>query len=388
VLLPKHVLEPVFEAEGTIDTAEWNRNPTVGVGPFVFKEWVAASHLAFEANENYWRGRPKLDQVFIRIVPDDEAQMAAIKTGDTDFGVYLTGANTPDIEPLDNVQLIATGGGGWAESWFFNIVSEELAEETGISPGHVALQDKRVRQAIVMGVDRQQIIDELFYGAYKIPASLWYDTAYEDPDLEPWPYDPEAAMALLDEAGWVDSNEDGTRDKDGVELVLRYSTTAGHELREATQVVVQQMLADIGVGIEILNQSYDVIWNSYGDGGPIALGEYDIAEWSTITWDYPDPNTGDWLCEEIPSDEYPAGGNWQGVCIEELDELFSTQAVTADPDARIEMFNEITRIMHDEMFYMVVRNDPDFWSLNTRVKNVRFGAGDWPFWNSYEWDVE
>jgi peptide/nickel transport system substrate-binding protein len=170
--------------------------------------------------------------------------------------------------------------------------------------------------------------------------------------------------------------------------VLRYSTTAGHELREATQVVVQQMLADIGVGIEILNQSYDVIWNSYGDGGPIALGEYDIAEWSTITWDYPDPNTGDWLCEEIPSDEYPAGGNWQGVCIEELDELFSTQAVTADPDARIEMFNEITRIMHDEMFYMVVRNDPDFWSLNTRVKNVRFGPGDWPFWNSYEWDVE
>ena len=209
------------------------------------------------------------------------------------------------------------------------------ADENGLEPGHPALQDKMVRRAIVMGVDRQQIIDELFYGAYIIPASLWYGTAYEHPDIRPWPYDPDAAMALLDEAGWVDSNGDGTRDKDGVELVLTYSTTAGNELREATQVVVQQMLADIGVGIEIVNQSYDVIWNGYGDGGPIALGEYDIAEWSTLAADYPDPNDPGWLCEEIPSEDNPAGGNWQGVCIEELNELFHQQgdAITGIADA-------------------------------------------------------
>jgi ABC-type transport system substrate-binding protein/ABC-type branched-subunit amino acid transport system substrate-binding protein len=386
-LLPKHVLEPVFEAEGTIDTADWNRNPTVGVGPFVLKEWSAASHLIFEANDNYWRGRPNLDQIFIRIVPDDEAQMAAISAGDTDIGVYMTGANKPDIDAIDGVELVAPGGGGWAESWFFNLISEELAAENDLEPGHPALQDKRVRQAIVMGLDRQQIIDELFYGVYIVPASLWYDTAYENPDVQPWPYDPEAAMALLDEAGWVDSNGDGTRDKDGVELVLTYSTTAGNELREATQVVAQQMLADIGVGIEIENQSYDVIWNGYGDGGPIALGQYDIAEWSTQTWDYPDPNTGDWLCDEIPSTDNPAGGNWQGVCIEELEELFQQQAVTADTAARIEMYHRIQEIMHDEMFFMGVRSDPDMWALNTRVKNVRFSTAS-PFWNSFEWDVE
>ena len=386
-MLPKHVLEPVFEAEGTIDTADWNRNPTVGVGPFVFKEWQAASHLVFEASDSYWRGRPTLDQIFIRVTPDDEAQMAAIKAGDTDFGVYMTAANKPDIDALEDVQLIATGGGGWVESWFFNLISEELAAEKGLEPGHVALQDKSVRQAIVMGVDRQQIIDELFYGLYIIPSSLWYGTPFENPDVEPWPYDPEAAMALLDEAGWVDSNGDGTRDKDGVELVLRYSTTAGNELREATQVVVQQMLADIGVGIEIENQSYDVIWNGYGDGGPIALGQYDIAEWSTIASDYPDPNDPGWLCEEIPSEDNPAGGNWQGVCIEELNELFHQQAVEPDLEKRIQMFHRIQEIMHDEMFYMGVRSDPDFWALNDRVKNVRFGSGNFPFWNCYEWDV-
>jgi len=383
--LPKHILEPVFEAEGTIDNAEWNRNPTVGNGPFVLKEWQAASHLVFEANPSYWRGRPTLDQIFIRIVPDDEAQMAAIKTGDVDIGVYLTAADKPDIDALGDVEMVGAAS-GYVESWFFNLVSEELAAETGIEPGHPALQDVRVRQAIVMATNRQQIIDELFYGLYRVPAVLWYDTPYEDTSIEPWPYDPEQAKALLDEAGWVDSNGDGTRDKDGVELVIRYSTTAGNELREATQVVVQQMQAEVGIGIEILNYSPDILWNSYGDDGPIATGQYDLAEWSTSPWDFPDPNTGDWLCDEIPSDDNPAGGNWQGVCIEELEALFAQQAVTVDTVERIELYKEIERIMHEELFWAGVRTDPDFWSVNTRLKNVRISGVD-PFWNAFEWDV-
>jgi ABC-type transport system substrate-binding protein len=169
-------------------------------------------------------------------------------------------------------------------------------------------------------------------------------------------------------------------------LVLQYSTTAGNELREATQVVVQQMLADIGIGVEILNYSYDTVWNGYGDDGPIATGQYDIAEWSTYSWDYPDPNTGDWLCREIPSAENPAGGNWQGVCIPELDELFDQQVVTVDIDERTQIFYEIEGIMHEQVFWMGVRTDPDFWAINTRMRNVRMSGVD-PFWNAFEYDV-
>ena len=306
--LPKHILGPIYEAEGSIDDAEWNWNPTVGTGPFVLTEWASASHLAFEANPNYWRGAPKLDKLFIRIVPDDEAQMAALATGDADVGVYLTAADKPDIDAMGNVELVSVSS-GWVESWFFNIISEELGAANGLQPGHVALQDKRVRQAIAMGMNRQLIIDELFYGLYEIPGTFWYDSPYENPDIDPWPFDPEAAMALLDEAGWIDSNGDGTRDKDGVELVIQYSTTAGNVNREATGVLAQQMLSEIGVGVEILNYSYDVIWNSFGDGGPVALGQYDIAEWSTIPADFPDPNDPGWLCDEIPSEDNPYGAN-------------------------------------------------------------------------------
>jgi peptide/nickel transport system substrate-binding protein len=383
--LPEHVLGPIFEAEGTIDNAEWNRDLSVTNGPFKLKEWEAASHLILEANEDYWRGKPTLDQLFIRIVPDDEAQMAAIKAGDTDIGVFLTASDFPDIEELPDVDLVPASS-GYVESWFFNLISEELAAENELEPGHVGLQDARVRQAIVMGFDRQELIDSLFYGLYRIPAVVWYDSPYEDTSIEPWPYDPEAAMALLDEAGWTDTNGDGTRDKDGGELVIQYSTTAGNENRESTGLVFQQAMAEIGVGVDILNYSYDVVWNSFGDDGPIALGQYDIAEWSMIPWDFPDPNTGDWLCDEIPSADYPAGGNWQGVCFEELDGLFAEQAVTVDQDARIELYKQIESIMHEQMFWMGVRTDPDFWSLNNRLQNVRFSGVD-PFWNAYEWDI-
>jgi len=384
--LPKHVLQPVFEADGSIDEADWNWNPTVSTGPFIFSDWESASHLTFDANPDYWRGAPALDQVFIRIVPDDEAQMAALETDDADIGVYLTADDKPAIDAMDDVDLVSVSG-GWVESWFLNLVDEELSDETGIEPGHIALQDKRVRQAIAMGINRQEIIDELFYGLYRIPVAMWYDSPYEHPTLEPWPYDQDAAAALLDDAGWVDTNGDGCRDKDGVELVLRYSTTAGNENREATQVIIQNQLAEIGVCIKILNYSYDVIWNGYGDGGPIALGQYDIAEWSTQPWDYPDPNTGDFLCDEIPSEDYPAGGNWQGVCFEDLDDLFAAQVVELDEEARIGMFQDIQEIMHDEMFYLAMRTDTDFWAVNQRLQNVRLSGSGYPFYNINEWDT-
>ena len=94
--IPKHILEPVFQKDGTIDNAEWNRKPTVGAGPFVFKEWQSGSHLIFVANPNFWLGKPKVDQIFFRIVPDDAAQIAAIKAGDTDIGTFISASDVPD----------------------------------------------------------------------------------------------------------------------------------------------------------------------------------------------------------------------------------------------------------------------------------------------------
>ena len=78
-ILPKHVLQPVFEKDGNINSAEYNRAPMVGCGPFNFAEWEAGSFARFVANDNYWLGRPKLDEIFIRFVPDDASQIAALQ---------------------------------------------------------------------------------------------------------------------------------------------------------------------------------------------------------------------------------------------------------------------------------------------------------------------
>ena len=379
-VLPEHVLRPVYETEGTIDDAEWNRNPTVVNGAYTLKEWQAASHLIFEANDNYWRGRPTVDQINIRVVPDDEAQMAAIKTGDTDIGIFLSYADIPTIEALGDVDIV-TVLSGYNESWFFNLNTEE----TAANAGHPALQDVLVRQAIAYAVDFDAVCEELLFGGTYPPPTKWEETPYAYPDADPYKYDPEKANALLDEAGWVDSNGDGTRDKDGVELVLVHSTTQGREVREQTQVVAQQYLADVGIGITIQNNSYDTMWNSYGQGGPIATGNYDIAEWSDSP-DFPDPNEEQWLCAEIPSDDSPEGSNWYGICDEELDPLLQAQAVEMDPTKRIQLFHDIGKVMNEKVYWIGVWHDNDVWTINERTEGIKISGAD-PFWNCYEWGV-
>lgn len=372
-LLPAHVLRPVFEKEGTIDNAEWNRAPTVGCGPFVFKEWESGSFIRFVANEKYWLGRPKIDEIFIRIVPDDASQVAALKAGDGDLGTFIAYSDIPTLEQA-GVQMVKVFS-GYNEGWYFYLHPEK---------GHPALKDVRVRQAIALAFDRFSICKDLLLGLTKPPATYWANTPWQDPTLEPWPYDPERAKQLLDEAGWKDTNGDGVRDKDGVELVLTLGTTT-REIRRDVQAVAQQQLAQVGIKLELANADSDIFFGSYGEGGPCATGQYDIFEYSTVT-NYPDPDTADWLCSEIPSDENPSGVNWQAVCDEELDGLFKLQATQVDPAERQKTFHKITRLIYEKVYWLGVWEDPDIWAVGPRLKNVRL-SGATPFFNIVEWDL-
>lgn len=375
-VLPEHILQPVVDADGTLDNAEWNRAPSVGAGPFVFAEWESGSHLRFVRNEN-WFGTPaKVDEIFIRIVPDDAAQIAAIKASDSDIGVFLSYADVPEIESAGVAEVVAVLS-GYDEGWFMN-VSPETA--------HPAMLDVRVRQAIALATNREQITQDLLLGLTDPAATFWDSTPpYNNPNIQPYPYDPDQANALLDEAGWIDSNGDGTRDKDGVELVLRYITNT-RELRKDVQAVVQQMWATVGIGAELINHSSDVFWNSYGDGGPQAVGDYDIAQYSSVGA-FPDPEaSSNWLCSQIPSPENPEGGNWQGYCNEALDTLLQQQATTVDTQARIELYYQIAQLMYDEVLWIGMWKDPDLWSVNNRLTGVSI-SGSTPFWNVSDWDI-
>jgi peptide/nickel transport system substrate-binding protein len=373
-LLPKHILQPVYDAEGTIDNAEWNRAPTVGCGPYNFAEWESGSFARFTANENYWLGKPKIDELFLRFVPDDASQIAALKAGDGDLGTFFAYPDVPELEAA-GIQIIKSFS-GYNEVWYFYLDPEN---------GHPALQDPNVRKALAMGFDRFSLNEDLNLGLTVPAVTLWDNTPYANPDLVAYPYDPEAAKALLDAAGWVDSDGDGVRDKDGVSLELTYGTTT-REVRMDTQAVAQQQLAEIGVKVELLNYDSDIYFSGYGEGGPAATGQLDIFEYSTTSAAFPDPDTADWLCSEIPSDESPAGVNWSALCDEELDALFKKQTTEVDFAARQQTFWEICQLMYDKGYIIGIWQDPDLFGISGRLQNVKI-SGASPFYNIAEWDL-
>jgi peptide/nickel transport system substrate-binding protein len=376
-LMPQHILEPVFQTEGTIDEAEWNMAPTVGCGPFNFAEWESGSYIRFVKNPNYWLGEPKLDEIYLQFVPDDASQTAALVAGDADLGTF---------PPLTDVPVLQAGGlkimvqpSGYEEGWYFNF--REMA-----SPG---ARDLAVRQAIAMAIDREAINNDLLLGLTKPVETLWDPLAaygYVSPDIEPWQYDPEAAKALLEEAGWTDRDGDGIReDADGNPLTLIHGTTI-REIRQDNQAVTQQYLREVGIDLQINSYDADFFFASYSDGSPCALGEVDIMEWSDSTGGFPDPDHYYWLCSELPDDENPWGANYFG-CDEELDALFQQQLATIDPEERTAIIQQITKYMHDQVYWLGMWDDPDYWIVGSRLSGVKF-SGVTPFYNIMEWDVE
>jgi peptide/nickel transport system substrate-binding protein len=374
-ILPKHILQPVFDKDGTLDNAEWNRKPTVGCGPFVFQEWQSGSFARFVANDKYWLGKPKLDEIFVRFVPDDASQVAALKNGDGDLGLFIAYSDMPDLEKAGLTLIKAFSG--YNEGMYFLINKDK---------GHPALLDEKVRQAIAYATNREKLTKDLLLGRTQPAASLWDNTPYIDPSIQPYPYDPEKAKALLDEAGWVDSNGDNVRDKDGIELSLTYGTTT-RTIRQDTQAVIQQELADVGIKVELQNFSSDLFFAGYADGGPAATGQLDLFEYSNAT-QFPDPDYYEMLCTEIPSDEKPSGVNSEFLCDPDLESLFQKQATQVDFNERQQTFYQITKMIFDKVYWLGLWQDPDWYAISSRLQNVKISGAVPCFYNIAEWDLK
>jgi peptide/nickel transport system substrate-binding protein len=373
-ILPAHVLQPVFDADGTMAEAEWNQGPSIGCGPYVYSEWESGSFLRFVKNENYWKGEPNIDEIFLQFVPDDAAQTAALMAGDADLGTFPPLSDVPGLE--DAGLTVFSVNGGYSEGWFYNM--RDMASS--------GAKDLAVRQAAAMAIDREAIVNDLLLGLSEPAETLWdalKASGYVSPDIVPWEFDPEGARALLEEAGYVDNDGDGIReDADGNPLTLIHGTTI-REIRQDIQAVAQQQLRDIGIDLQIQSWDSDIFFGSYADAAPPAVGDVDIMEWSDSTY-FPDPDSDYWLCSQLPNDENPWGYNYFG-CDEELDALFQAQLVETDPAKRVELFHEITKYMHDNVFWYGLYVDPDMWIVNSDLTGVKF-SGVTPFFNILEWD--
>ncbi len=374
-ILPAHILRPVYQTEGTIDNADWLKNPTVGCGPFNFAEWESGSFARFVRNENYWGEPAKLDEVFIRFVPDDASQVAALKAGGADLGTFIAYSDVPGLKEAG--LNIVVEPNGYSE-WMFFTLNEEKSNP--------AVFDVRVRKAIAMAIDREGINRDLLLGLTKVPASFWDALPfYNDPPLVNYPYDPDQARALLDEAGWIDSNGDGVREKDGVDLVIEHATTI-REVRQDTQAVMQQQLAEVGIKLNVNPVDDTLYFASYADNGPAAQGEFDIQQWSDGPL-FPDPDLYYWLCDQIPTDENPVGENWFYICDEELDALIKLQSTQVDVTERQQTIAQINQLFYDKVYIIGLWQDPDVYAVSQRLLNTKF-SGVTMFYNIAEWDLK
>ena len=306
-VLPKHILEPVFLKDGTLDNAAWNRMPQVVDGPFRVTEFESGSHLSFAANDQYWRGRPKLDKIFFRFVVDRAAEVAALDSGQSDIGSYNVSSAAAKAVMEKMERHISENG-------------QQLTLFMNIDPAtaHPAISDPNVRRAIALATDRQLLIDKVYNGLYQIPVTFWHGTAYNNPALKPYAFNPELAKQLLDEAGWK-AGADGVRAKDGQPLVLRYAYIPFDATDDTMVVSIQQMLGEVGIKVDLFSNTQETLWASYADNGLLARGQYDLTHWSDGMWYYPAPDTSYFLCSERPTDDYPRGYNWFGICSPELD---------------------------------------------------------------------
>lgn len=379
LMLPKHILQPVFDAEGTLDSANFLRQPEVSSGPFVVTEWNLGNYILFSRNDNYFDDKAKLDQIYVRFVSDD-AQVAALLNGEADLGTFFAPDDAVTLE--QNGIAVITVPSGYNEGIFFNFRD---------IPEHAAIQDLAVRQAIAYGLNRDGIARDLLrYGTgdedyTPIADTYWHNTPWANPAIKHQPYDPDQARQILEEAGWVDTNGDGIREKDGLELKLTWASNQ-RSLRARVREVGQQQLREIGIEIEIISLPSDVYFGSYGDGSPVAMGEFDMWEHSNNTA-WPDPDVVQWTCVEISSDDNPSGVNDQGLCDPELDRLFNEQARTVDFEARRELYYQIQQIIHDNVYWLPMWHDPDLYALSPRFKNARI-AGQTQFWNAANWDIQ
>ncbi|MGE5224249.1 MAG: ABC transporter substrate-binding protein [Omnitrophica WOR_2 bacterium] len=372
-LLPAHVLKPVFEKEGSLDKAAYNTAPTVGCGPYVFKEWQSGSFANFVASDNYWLGKPKIDEVFIRFVPDDTAMVKALQAGDGDLGAFIPYSEVPTLKDA-GINLV-TEPSGYNEGLFFLINKDK---------GHPALLDVNVRKAIAMSLNLDKLNQDLHYGLTKPAASYWDALPFwNNPPMENYKYDPEGAKKLLDDAGWK-VGSDGVREKDGKKLELKWGTTI-REDRQNVQAIGQQELAAVGIKVNISSNDSDVFFADVANNGPAASGQLDIMEWSDAPA-FPDPDIYYWLCSEIPSADSPSGTNWFYLCDEELDSLIKKQASELDVTARQKIVEQINTIFHDKVYWLGLWQDPDVWAFNNKLQNVKI-SGVTPFFNIMEWDI-
>jgi peptide/nickel transport system substrate-binding protein len=345
-ILPEHVLGEV-EPSAVMDH-EFFDLPTVSSGPYVMREFNVDQNVILDANPNYW-SEVGIDTLYLQMLTSDVAT-AQLATGEIDL-VQIAPQDLETVEGLDGVTVGSAPSPGFLR----------------LLVNFTRFEDERIRQAFLMAIDRQGIIDGILGGhGETINSTIMTPWALPD-DLETYDYSPDDATALLEEAGFDFSQE------------IAISWIPGTADRDAAVQVVIENLNAIGVNA-VANQI-----ESANQLSMIENAEYDLMV-SGGGFYTPDPtvSASALLCEDV----FPAGGNTSLFCDEELDELLLEGAVTVDEAERESIYQDAARRDNELVPYLWLYVPDTLWAVGDRIEGFE-PHGDFAngFWNAADWTV-
>ena len=340
-VLPEHVY-------GKGDFAQ-NR-AVVGNGPYVLVKREPGRSIHLRRRADYWREKPHIENVMMRVVSDDTTAWNALKRGDLDIGridnaTWHRAKDEPAVtEKLDFLNIYLQS---------YNAIAWNLSD--------AKLSDARTRRALAMAFDRQSVIDRLYFGqARAVTGPFTPEQWANNPAVQAIEFNPQGATALLSSAGWTDSDADGILDRKGEKFELRLIVPAGNQPAADQSQIFQDALAKIGVKIEVVPLESTTFFDH-------VLGRNFQAAF--LAWvNDPDPDPFSLFhSSQLP----PEGQNVVGYRNDEADALMDRARSEFDRRQRTALYHDLHEILARDQPYLWTVQPGSKWAVNRRVQNVR-----------------
>jgi peptide/nickel transport system substrate-binding protein len=356
--LPEHVLAALPD----LNHAPFNVRP-LSSGPYLLRAWNHGSSLEFSANPAYWRGKPKIEALSWRVIPNSDTLLSQLQTHEIDVYPNVAESQVARLQALPGITVARRSIGNW--------------RRLALNCSKPALRDVRVRRAIAEAVDWDRIDRTAYHGLNLRAVSDIMPGTWAAPQIPFYRHDPHDAAALLDAAGFR-PGADGVRAKGGVRLALTLSST-NKPANEQAEVQIQQELRAIGIEIAVKNYPPSLL---FAQNGPLYGGAYDL-EWSIDT-NVPDPdNQGTFSGDFIP----PRGANTSFLNDPALTRLADAALRTFDRPARKALYQREEERIHELVPVIFLYWENGYSAYNSDLhgyKPARFVADNW---NAWEWEL-
>jgi peptide/nickel transport system substrate-binding protein len=347
-VFPKHIFE-----NGELNTHPNNRNP-IGSGPYVFEKWDTGQRIVLSRNENYWGDKQPIAKRIWKVITNDNSAFLALVGGDTDTyrvkpDKWEREGSSPEFEEKFNKFTPDSPIPGYFSRYNY----------IGWNSRKPQFEDKRVRQALCMLFDRDLIIDEVWGGlATKITGPMFHKAPEYNQNVTAFPFDPAGAIALLEEAGWVDGDRDGIREKNGVKLEFELGFGANVPEYERLGTVYQEELKRAGINMLLA----PLEWATFQER--LHKRNFDACMLAWLTPIAQDPY------QLWHSTQAANGSNYPGLQIEEVDTILETAREELDAEKRRTKYHRLHEILHEEQPYLFLYARPGLIAFDKRFSGV------------------